>query len=132
MILNKSLSTFKKIMAASVLVILLTVSIATPVSAAVHGSLTFWHGLNYTYKYTKGSTSSTATEDNMYFYGYIYYETGPNAGLYASFQSPIAYNTTYSQLKVYPGSVIGQSLFEYFVGGNRVHTSTAWMDFNFE
>ncbi|MEA4889734.1 MAG: hypothetical protein VB070_09765 [Clostridiaceae bacterium] len=112
-------------------VITIVAFLVIPVSAAVNGNLTFWHGANYTYKYTYGSTESTAEENNMYFYGYINYQTGPNIGNTVRYQSPFYTNTSYRMFRVYPGSVKGSSLFEYYVDGNLRHTSTAWWNFDF-
>lgn len=102
-----------------------------PVSAAVKGNLTYTHGVNSSQKYTYASTQSTKAETDMYFYGYVNYVTGPNSGNTVRYQSPYHQNTSYEKYSVYPGSVQGSSLFEYFVGSSFVHTSTAWWDFDF-
>ena len=112
-------------------VIIIVAFFITPVSAAVNGNLTFWHGANYTYKYTYGSTESTEIENNMYFYGYIDYLTGPNSGSTVRYQSPFYTNTSYRMYKVFPGSVKGSSLFLYYVDGSYQHMSTAWWNFDF-
>jgi hypothetical protein len=105
--------------------------VSLSVYAVVYGDLTFYHGVNYTYKYTYGKTTSTAIENSMQFMGLVYYYTGPNSGDTLLYESSIKYNTRSHILQIFPGSVYASSYFLYFVDDICQHQSTAWMDFDF-
>ena len=120
-----------KVIALVIVIMFILVLFVAPASAAVKGNLTFVHGVNTSQKYTYGKTTSTQTENSMCIDGHIYYLSGPNSGSYAYYQGTGITNTKSLTKTIYPGSVIGRSLFEYYVDGVSQHISTSWWDFDF-
>ena len=117
----------------SIVALLILLSVVTTISsyAAINGSLTFYHGENTSQKYTYAKTTSTAAENNMFFGGAIDYYSGPYRGQTMIFTSPIWNNSNSAEYRIYPGSVLGASLFDYWVDSTYQHTSTNWWDFDF-
>jgi len=125
-------SIIRKIIAiVAVAAVLLTCAFALTASAAVKGNLTFYHGVVPTAKTTNGVTLSTATENNMYFMGYVKYDTGTYAGQTKTYPSPVATNVAGAEWPIYVGATKGSSLFDYYVDSAKRHTSTAWWNFDF-
>lgn len=129
--LNKKKGVSRLMVVLLSLALLLSIVPILSVDAAVKGSLTFYHGINQSQKYTYGRTQSTAVENSMHFVGYIDYFSGPKNGLREVDVSPVYENVAGVQRNLFPGSVLGASLFEYYVDNTWQHTSTDWWDFDF-
>ncbi len=101
------------------------------VSAAVNGTLVFYHGANSFWKHTYGKTTSTTYENSMQFIGLINYQSGPKAGQTYYYESAKKYNTKSHAQYLYPGFVKGASYFLYFVDDICQHQSSSWWPFDF-
>lgn len=112
-------------------IVAIAVSMAIPASAAIKGSLPFYHGVKPADKVTYAQTVSTEVENSMGFSGTIVITGGEMArGTYtlSYWDTPNVKSLTYN---VGVGKSKGNSSFNYYVDGVHKHTSTAPWDFDF-
>jgi hypothetical protein len=119
----------KKVLPVGALLVI-AIAMLIPSAFASNGVCTFSHGVGY--RYTFGRTTSTAVEDSIGFIGYVVIYPGGAvpSGTYTA--ADTRDDVSDWSLIFNVGASAGRSFFGYYIGGVKVHQSSAWWEFDFK